>query len=41
MELYLSYNDIEAVETECFSNLNPGLLDLFLTHNKIFGVAPG
>jgi len=37
----LRYNDIEAVETESLSNLNPEHLDLFFALNKIYGVASG
>ncbi|XP_071576144.1 uncharacterized protein [Temnothorax nylanderi] len=38
--LYLGYNDIEAIEAESFSNLNPGVESLYLDKNKISRVAP-
>lgn len=41
MWLYLGHNDVEAVEAESFSNLNPGLLYLWLNNNKISRIAPG
>ncbi|XP_024893667.1 leucine-rich repeat transmembrane neuronal protein 4-like, partial [Temnothorax curvispinosus] len=41
MWLYLGHNDIEAIEAESFSNVNPGLLYLWLNSNKISRVAPG
>jgi len=41
MWLYLGHNDIEAIEAESFSNLNPELLYLWLNNNKITRIAPG